>query len=272
MAVTSGKSETYTVIDFYNKAEKEYFLSIARYKWEFLRRNKNYIEDFNKKCTPIKKFKDILGSPLTEEHRNYLFSKYGFITPFNPKLSFYDFLKIRDRKGKVPSYLLGLLTSLIIYDWTVPGFATSGMPVKCHYITNTNITLETKSNGKPYFCDLPGNKVNFNPQKTDFHDITIRVNLNAPKELIHTRIREIVNLWKGLYDKYYRPRRRNRTEYDRYLTVYDLREQGWQWGKLADKFYKGDTERGDIDYAKKKVRRDYERCKKMIDGGYRQIR
>ena len=70
MAVTSGKSETYTVIDFYNKAEKEYFLSIARYKWEFLRRNKNYIEDFNKKCTPIKKFKDILGSKVQKKKKH----------------------------------------------------------------------------------------------------------------------------------------------------------------------------------------------------------
>ena len=54
-------------------------------------------------------------------------------------------------------------------------------------------------------------------------------------------------------------------EYKKYLQVYDLKNKGWSWDKLANKFYPEDS--GGFNQAKRKVKRDYERCKKLIDGG-----
>jgi hypothetical protein len=65
-------------------------------------------------------------------------------------------------------------------------------------------------------------------------------------------------------------RRARIEEYKRYLKVYDLRKIGWGEERIAKKFHSGDSER-DIDYAKKKVRRDFTRCLKLIKGDYGQI-
>lgn len=60
-------------------------------------------------------------------------------------------------------------------------------------------------------------------------------------------------------------------EYKRYLKVYDLVIKGKTLKEIAKRLYSGDIER-DMNYAIRKVRRDYDRCKRLIDGGYRQIR
>lgn len=72
---------------------------------------------------------------------------------------------------------------------------------------------------------------------------------------------------RGLYEKDPANRRARIARYEHYLNVYDLRVKGWTWRRLAEKFYPGEF----IYRAKKYAKRDYQRCKKMIEGGFGQI-
>jgi transcriptional regulator len=66
---------------------------------------------------------------------------------------------------------------------------------------------------------------------------------------------------------------RMRTEnYETYIKVREMEEKGLDEEHIAKKVYRSDVERGDLNYAKRKARRDLDRCQKCIDEVYRQIR
>lgn len=113
------------------------------------------------------------------------------------------------------------------------------------------------------------------PDLKKMKTLRLAIDINSSKKRLVNSFKTTINFYKSLVKGDKKGANRKRfNEYDRYLKVYDLREQPkpWSWEKLAKRFYGVDIERGDMDYAKKKVKRDYERCKKLIDGDYRQIK
>jgi hypothetical protein len=93
-------------------------------------------------------------------------------------------------------------------------------------------------------------------------------------ERILREVESIVGAWKRLRARAV-PGRKTRArlaEYKRYLKVFDMRNDGASWERIAERLYPEDVEKGRLSYARRKARRDYERCESMIAEGYRQLR
>ncbi len=283
------KIEKYTLVDFSSDVERENFLRIVGYKWEFMRRNSKYISDFKKMCNPAPALNNVLGEPRKDEYKAYFRRKYNSFRPLNPKFSFKELISIKNNEGKLPPYILGGFLDLIDVDLTdiknPASLKTSIMPIKCHHIYKSDITLKKLSDGKVCFRDLMGcevDKKQFDPTTADFHDIVIRINLNAPKLMIDRRVKEITTLWKTKYDFYYpRTRKRKRyEEYETYLKIYDLRQQGKTYRQIAQIVYPNDykraTEHDTRKYAIQKVtervKNNLNACSRLIKGDYKIIR
>ncbi len=195
-------------------------------------------------CAPIKAYNDVLGEPTKPEYKTHFFSEYGFWQPLNPRFSFQDLVGMKTKKGKLPAHIVASFVSLTMFSRNGIEFKTSIMPVKCHHSYKTEVTLETKSDGETHFCHLNGEIIGpekFDPRTTDFHDVVIRVNLNAPKPLIYKRVKTIISLWKATYDNYHggeeRMRRKRLKEYDKYFQVYDLHREGKTLRQIAQIAY-----------------------------------
>ena len=234
--------EIFTLVDFYDKQEIQDYFRLVKYKWEFLRRNRKYIRDFKKRCFPIKEYNYVIAKKRNKEDEGYFQQKYDYNGRLNPIFSFEDLVKKRSPDGHLPEYVQNGLLTLVINTQQISSIKTSLMPISCHHITNTDITLQTK-NGTPYFLLLTGAEIpkkrKFNPAKYDFHDITVRINLNASKESIYRKIKQTVNMWKCVYDKHHMPKQRNRfKKYETYLRIYDLSQQKKTYREIAKIVYK----------------------------------
>jgi len=100
------------------------------------------------------------------------------------------------------------------------------------------------------------------------------INLDNPKPLIMKSFENQLNRYIKEYQKTEHskdtPATRARLKlYDVYLRIYDHREKGWSWSRLANRFFKHIEDRN---YAIRKVKREYQQCRKLIEEGYRHIR
>lgn len=228
-------------------------------KWEFLRRNKAYIKDYEKYA----------GENNYDKWFDFFQKKYGILSPLNPKVSFFESVKeskkIRIKnKGKRSSFAKRFakvkyaLIAEYLHYWAKGAFCLDN---DNHYVSHDidgNVDTEPLSDNEIKEKDA----------------IKILIDLDAPLRRILSETQKIVKQWQERRSKVVKnsANRLRLSEYKRYIEVYDLKNQGWAWDELAEKFYEMDVERGDINYAKRKVKRDYGRCKKIIDGDYRQIR
>jgi len=103
--------------------------------------------------------------------------------------------------------------------------------------------------------------------------------LSFPKRTIMWSFEKQLNYHLQQYKKFLKKQRekinksRVRIEnYNRYLEVFDLKNKGWGFDRLAKKFYASDVDRGGLSFAKMKVKRDYNRCNELIKYGHQQIR
>ena len=102
----------------------------------------------------------------------------------------------------------------------------------------------------------------------------ITIGLESPKRAIMLGLERQLGYYLSLYNK---SKRKNRIKekarrvrldvLERNLEVYKLFQKGWTPGRLAKKFYTGD-----IDSAKRRIRRDIARCKELIEYRHGQIR
>jgi len=106
-----------------------------------------------------------------------------------------------------------------------------------------------------------------------FSKIHLDVDLRFPKERIMERIEDVIDEALAISRKKGKVMdlRKRLVQYEAYLRTFDLKNKGLNWAALAKKFYKNDFDR-DVNYAKRKVKRDYERCCRLSEFGFRQIR
>ncbi len=215
-----------------NADPKDYIFDIAKSRWEFLRRNKKYIEDY---------YRD--GS----FPRSYWIKKYGVWPPLSPD-------------DRFPKSFKACQNDDVLFDEMSPI-----APIVIRDIRNTPITGEDVAMGR----ELTSNHLKGKDKRTlrKALTLTLLVDVTHRERLILSEFKKLISFWK----KIRRTENRNRCEaYKQYLRVYDAKERGWSWAKLAQFFYPNDA--GTTDYAKQKVMRDYKRCVKLINGGYRQIK
>ena len=217
--------------------------NIVQYKWEFLRRNKNYIEDYSKRH-------ELSGNYL--RRCEFWLKKYGITHPFNPAHS-YDKL-IKSQKGLDKVYK--------VFESSIDSVPT---------IVVSNIFAEPLN-----FMSVDAqDDLLFNYDKEKLKNIKtlqLEVNLLKKKEAIFKDFKSIILLWK----EHILNMPQTKTQwmmYDTYLKIYDLRHpckgRGKTFLKITEEVYPNDDKRFYV--IERKVYRNYKECKRLINGGYRYI-
>ena len=215
-----------------------------KYRWEFLRRNREYQKDYryitiNLKVTDI--IRNKYPKHLVDEALDVL-SKWDLLNPIPPGLSFNDLLK-GDKKLK--SFHID---SLSVNDFAIDIYdSPDSLSQKDLYVKGSLVKMY--------------------------------VNMRFPKEKILDEFELLVDQWqkplKKMMKKVFRDKPQKRlqlNQYEKYLKVYDDYKRGMSMAKLAKKFYPGYIESSGKDYAERKVLRDLNGCLRLIHGGYKQIR
>lgn len=215
-----------------------------KYRWEFLRRNKEYQKDFAY-ITGTLKVTDIIRNrypdSLVHKVLNILV-KWNLLNPISPELPFNALIK-SDKKFK-SFYLDSLVVNELAIDGSLDPDSLSREDL---YVKGSMVEL----------C----------------------VDMKFPKEKILDEFELLVDKWQKPLKKMIKafpnsePEKRLQVnQYEKYLKVYDAHRKGMSFAKLAKKFYSGYIESSGKDYAERKVLRDINGCLRLIHGGYKQIR
>ncbi len=218
---------------------KDYIEEINRLKWECIRRNEYFIKDYSRfekgKRTSFTSRKS-KGKHFIIKQLQYFSKKYGICFPLSPNKKF-------------PALLGAGFFDPIAVRVLEPGEPELLLPIRGGITPEEGRLLRKK-----------------------LRTITLRVNLDFPKEIIIQQVKYKIQACNKLRKRFSPPKtnRKRIDKYSHYLEVFDLHNRGRSNEALAKKFYGNDA--GGSSYAKKKVKRDYERAKKLIYGGYRQIK
>ena len=215
-----------------------------KYRWEFLRRNREYQKDYFfiiMKLNVVDIIKNSYPHSLVKKALKIL-SKWDLLNPIPPKLSF-DALLRSDKKLK--SFYLD---SLIVDELAIDCFE------------NPDLLSTEELYVKASYLDM-------------------RIDMRFPKEKILDEFKFLVDNWQKRLKKAMKSFPNSKPEprlqidqYDRYLKVYDQHRKGVSFDKLAKKFYPNYVESPGMNYAQLKVQRDISSCLKLIHGGFKQIR
>ena len=215
-----------------------------KYRWEFLRRNREYQKDY-RYITINLKVADIIRNQypkhLVDEALGVL-SKWGLLNPIPPGLSFSDLLE-GDKKLK--SFHID---SLSVNDFAIDIYdSPDSLSQKDLYVKGSLVKMY--------------------------------VNMRFPKEKILDEFELLVDQWQKPLKKMLKKLPHSKSEkrlqlkqYEKYLKVYDDYQKGMSMAKLAKKFYSNYIRLSGKDYAERKVLRDLNACLRLIHGGYKQIR
>ncbi|MDP1852913.1 MAG: hypothetical protein Q8L26_01710 [Candidatus Omnitrophota bacterium] len=217
--------------EFYKVNKEEFF--VAKYRWEFLRRNKFYLQDYKNIWLPV------VGKNKSREIIKIMYyfkKKYGLMEPRPPHLPSPEY-----KKGGSDKFVVPFLPWIVI----------------CKELLLCEAILRDRKR-----------------IKKGFDKIHLEIDLKFPKKSIMKNVEEVIDNSLAILPKKYEnvDSRKRFAHYEGYLKIFDLKNKGWTWNKLAKKFYKNDVDRNELNYAKRKVKRDYERCVKLVEGGFRQIR
>ncbi len=257
------------------KSKKSIFNpTIYELRWECIRRTKEYNEDFNSFHETLERLygnKDVWSATTYEKEQALFFAeKYGIAYPLDPSISSWFPRKLNAQQcspkacrmlGKIESVMIDIymryrITGAMCLDWdNHPAFAASPYEKVTDYDPLSDKELKSK------------------------HSIKIVVDLDAPLYRIKKEVERIVIKWQKLRSGI-KPIPRFDTkpkliECKRHLEVYDLiKDKGWSIEKVAKKYYNDAYKVAHSwNYAKQKVKRDYDMSLKLIDkDGYKKIR
>jgi hypothetical protein len=233
---------------------------IDSYKWEFLRRNQEFQRDYaalaNQFPEWIAEHGGLVGSDSTSDqgklsfYREYVLpaaskitERWWVIGPVHPTLS--------SIPNQVPP------------EVDPPSFYNP------HEVESGSVWAVTER-----FSHTPGP---FTPRELRF--LVTQIDIAQPLETIFAELEFWIENAKSRYRTYigplpsFRKRRRARLEeYDSYLRVWDLRMQGFTFERIAFQLFPREMRNEGVRGAMtKRVRSQFQRAKKLIEGEYRQI-
>lgn len=126
----------------------------------------------------------------------------------------------------------------------------------------------------PVFKTLP--KKELNKKAEDFYPdpiIDMRLDLTFPKEDILAHLNYQLDAYKKMFnlDKIDAEKRKRTDIYDKYLGVWDMRKEGKSWPTIAKTIFTKTFECND-ENSIRKVQFYFDRCDKLIKGGYKKIK
>jgi len=226
------------------KTKKQINRSIQQaevYKWEFLRRNKEYVSDYHKFCKGLKNKKKALTNKEYKSQQQKLFQKkYGINKPIDPKISVrsitHDHLKRKLKNVDPKRHFLHKM----FFAPTVRSLFEGQEPVKCLN------QLKDKAS--------PDNMTKMQ------NIITISVDLGATKEIIMHHFKSIIDTWKRTHS------RKRLEEYKRYIQILDLKKEGKSIKQIAEIIFPGYEESYD------RVRKEVKAAQNLVNQSYQKIR
>ncbi len=242
------------------QVEKELRI-IALYKWEFLRRNKEYQEDYDRYAKEEQKMRFRLEGEekfdsWKQEQASEFFVKWGILYPYNYK-----------NKNLGHDLDVSNDSPPVMRQMKLPFKGKRGKIVRKNY---------------PVWGDLV---VNVNGREVRIPDtVVFSFNLNYPKgkimPLLEKELDKLIEKRSELLKKYnvkpsYKQAQitplslKKRNLYDEYLRIWDAVEKyknkrTWAW--MAKKLYPTGT------VSEHNMRERYKECKAMVDGGYVDIK
>lgn len=280
--------------------------SIIKYRWECIRRNKDYQKFFNqyknwcskmriefkKRKRNFRNFINQYGSCMpflafdSVDLKNYM-ELFNVIPPQDPKKEyqeiarqchFLQYLKLQNTNNFSLVDPARLITENPCQKWDkkeeakdlMGVFKSKGRKAFEEYYGSDKfkkILKKIKANNKRRFSIML--------KKSKFSDedmlpiITIDLNLNRRKPDILKEVGRIIDKWNDLRQKagLLRDKRVEFKKYDEYFEIYDLRQKGWKYIAIAQKKF-GSVSDGNVQRAK----RGYRQACKLINGGWVQIR
>lgn len=279
-------------IDGQTTALPYHLIQMAKYKWEFLRRNPRYIKSYEKmQKTMLKTYGDWAppDDMLTREEIDFCkIWKIGL--PLSPYQSYSDFTS-NEAVQLNPDGTQEIVKAKILdchrrmHLWMFPGFlhARSIMPLDFECFEENRII---KRKTAPSIVAEKGN-------------IRVELDLNYSKSRLLRDFKDFIDEWKPLYDesekrkvyfsfckehdvpikpeyeslnkqfeKHYREHVRKKKQqyepkyhfdnYDQYLKVYDLKKSGLNWYQIVDKLKLNDIQT---------ARNYYNTARKLIERG-----
>lgn len=193
------------------------YIKYAKYKWELLRRNKKYINEWSKLDKVLKKtygaWRPPDGSPTPEEAA---FSKKWRITdPIPPFNSFDDF--IQPLEGSP-------------YKIAMQGIMFSRLFPETYHKRPITIPDQWKLEDG-HFINQAKNRV------AQSGNLTIAIDLSCSKKKLMDDFKILLNEWKDIYKPVSKKQKTPHTTYhfdnfDVYLQVYDLRKKRKSWSTI----------------------------------------
>lgn len=223
--------------------------TIYYWKWESIRRNKDYRELYDAYSRESDKTKK-------EKIKLEIATKWG-ITPADYHKNYFFLTKVT--RKSVPDEPLvfkqqfNLFNILQADSWSEQ-------------------SLE-ENNGNLRNIEFKSLQVGLQPLEK-MKTLRLVLDIRYPKIVLTKRFKAFISLYQspGFAKKFPIGTKRTKSDkndYDKYFRVYDSYEKVRDWAEVAKKFYK--KESGGLNYAKLKTRRDYNRCKKLIDGEWRHL-
>lgn len=290
------------------KSKKQSLLQtnlIQYYKWEFLRRDKYYIKDFNDFLVAYKKIflRSSLHVEIDDFRKNrfeYFLHKYGIKVPLNPDISAIEL----DRSIKKP------MKEALRCDWKQikrdiskfiqkTGKRSKAEREKMKVFFSGLILPPEK--GMPYYLSgkykavfLHSVKGNFicndssvvlltekSHRSAKIQKIEMDINTEASLKKILEDIKFFINLWYLNVKKEHRDNRIRLSNYDAYIKIYDLCKEGKTYREIAKIVYPEeyqkltmyrDSRKDAIQPLTEKVKNNFQACQKLIEKGYKIIR
>ena len=266
---------------------------VAYYRWEFLRRNEEYIKDFNKYFPNFEKIAPEWKKPGLKEAEEF-YEKYSINFPINPKYSFWE---IRDYIEKInpKDYVkeAGLKIAFKELEYIKMGESKKGRPcaafspvIYSYLMDSNNCVLSEDEKGRVALCNFWQEKNGKFKSKLiegedledfDVSRITVHIDISQPTHEIIKAIKNILSKWKKIYLKKH-PTRVRMKEYDKYLEIYDLRKKSRR--EIAKEVYKNEynrlvnCNRNSCNFMPvfQKISENLKAAEKIVEGGYKNIR
>ena len=225
---------------------------LARYKWEFLRRSKEYRDDYKlvirlrnalRSRQPRKRLERLLS--LLSEGERRARDAWGLSGWLDPSNSF-------------PEDILEAALLHDLFPFPEPAIKVWTRPPE-------------GSQEKIKAAVTSPSPEKFEAVHAVFREVkwlNVGINLEASWSSIVADLEMVIREWKRQRGGTRRESRVRLSVYDDYLKIYDLREQGLSFVKIGRRLYPSYSRRD----AEEKVRKAYKACLQLISGGYQKIR
>lgn len=234
-----------------------------RYRWEFVRRNVEYQKDYKAWESFEKPSWETPKSPFMD-----IFIKYE-IPPLNYELN-YD--KLTEEVWRVSRQTKS--------DWAQLINKEKERYIAHNWVLSSGSSLMVCLGDNAIYSSFPEDFANTKLANTETR-ITLTIDLRYPLEMILAGVELEIWGYKAISHLEYVPipiKRKRFEEYDKHLEIHDFKKAKMKRKEIAEKVYpeacKLARESGDwnLESLVEKVKRQYNEAKKLVNGGYKDIR